>query len=63
MELKMIDEIVPEPEGGAHTDHAAAAKLLDPFLSRTLDELAHLSAEQLVGRRYLKFRSMGLFFA
>jgi len=63
LELKLIDEIVPEPEGGAHTDHAAAAKLLDPFLSRTLDELSLLSADQLIERRYQKFRSMGQFFA
>lgn len=63
LELKLIDEIVPEPEGGAHIDHAAAAKLLDPFLSRTLDELSLLSADQLVERRYQKFRGMGQFFA
>jgi len=63
LELKLIDEIVPEPEGGAHIDHAAAAKLLDPFLSRTLDELLLLSADRLVERRYQKFRSMGQFFA
>ena len=63
LELKLIDEIVPEPEGGAHNDHAAAAKLLDPVLSQALDELAHLSPDQLVDRRYHKFRSMGRFFA
>jgi acetyl-CoA carboxylase carboxyl transferase subunit alpha len=63
LELKLIDGIIPEPEGGAHIDHAAAAKLLDPFLSRTLDELSQLSADQLIDRRYHKFRSMGRFFA
>ena len=63
LDLKIIDEIVPEPEGGAHNDHAAAAKLLDPILSRTLDELSLLSPEQLIDRRYHKFRSMGRFFA
>jgi len=63
LELKLIDEIVPEPEGGAHTDHAAAAKLLDPVLSRSVEELGRLSAEQLVDRRYHKFRIMGRFFA
>ena len=61
--LRIIDEIVPEPEGGAHANHEAAAKLLDPVLSRTLDELSQLSSEQLVDRRYHKFRSMGRFFA
>jgi acetyl-CoA carboxylase carboxyl transferase subunit alpha len=63
MELKLIDEIVAEPEGGAHNDHTAAAKLLEPVLSRALDELTHLSPDQLVDRRYHKFRSMGRFFA
>jgi acetyl-CoA carboxylase carboxyl transferase subunit alpha len=61
--LKLIDGIVPEPEGGAHTDHAATAKLLDPCLSRTLDELSQLSGDQLIDRRYHKFRNMGQFFA
>lgn len=63
LELKLIDEIVSEPEGGAHNDHAAAAKLLDAVLTRSLDELSQLSADQLVDRRYHKFRSMGRFFA
>jgi acetyl-CoA carboxylase carboxyl transferase subunit alpha len=63
LELKLIDGIIPEPEGGAHVDHAAAARLLDPFLSSTLAELSQLSADQLVDRRYHKFRSMGRFFA
>src|ERR1700678_1153750 len=36
LQLKLVDEIVPEPEGGAHTDHAATAKLLGPALSRAL---------------------------
>src|SRR3984885_465633 len=63
LELKLIDEIVPEPEGGAHTDHAAAAKLLDPFLTRALAQLSQLSARQTVDQRYEKFRRMGQFFA
>ena len=63
LELKLIDEIVAEPEGGAHNDHAAAAKLLEPVLSRALDELTGLSPDQLVDRRYQKFRAMGRFFA
>jgi len=63
MELKLIDDVVPEPEGGAHTDHAAAAKLLTPFLIRSLEELSPLSQEELVNQRYEKFRRMGQFFA
>src|SRR5260370_9400215 len=39
-ELAIVDEIVPEPEGGAHSDHEAAAPLLEPVLLRALDGLA-----------------------
>lgn len=63
LELKLIDDIVPEPEGGAHTDHAATARLLDPVLTNSLQELSGLSAQQLVEQRYEKFRRMGQFFA
>ncbi|MGA2510098.1 MAG: acetyl-CoA carboxylase carboxyltransferase subunit alpha [Candidatus Acidiferrales bacterium] len=63
LELKLIDEIVPEPEGGAHTDHAATAKLLEPVLSRALGELSQLTPEELLQQRYEKFRHMGQFFA
>lgn len=61
-ELGIIDEIVPEPEGGAHMDHEAAAKLLDRVLDRSLRSLLDLSPAELLERRYLKFRRMGLFF-
>jgi acetyl-CoA carboxylase carboxyl transferase subunit alpha len=63
LELKLVDEVIPEPEGGAHNDYEAAAKLLDPALVRALEELAPLSPQQLVDRRYQKFRAMGQFFA
>jgi acetyl-CoA carboxylase carboxyl transferase subunit alpha len=63
LELQLVDEIVPEPDGGAHTDHAATAKLLDPVLSRSLNELSRLSTQQLLDQRYEKFRQMGRFFA
>jgi acetyl-CoA carboxylase carboxyl transferase subunit alpha len=63
LELKLIDEIVPEPDGGAHNDHAAAAKLLEPVLARSLDDLSRFTPQQLVDQRYEKFRRMGQFFA
>lgn len=63
LELKLVDSIVAEPEGGAHADHAAAARLLDPVLSNALDELARYSPRQLLDQRYEKFRRMGQFFA
>jgi acetyl-CoA carboxylase carboxyl transferase subunit alpha len=63
LEMKLIDEIVPEPEGGAHNDPEGTAKMLDPFLTRALAELSRLSARQIVDQRYEKFRRMGQFFA
>jgi acetyl-CoA carboxylase carboxyl transferase subunit alpha len=63
LDMKLIDEIVPEPEGGAHNDPDATAKMLDPFLTRALAELSQLSPRQIVDQRYEKFRRMGQFFA
>ncbi len=61
--LGLVDEIVPEPEGGAHTDHEQAARLLQPVLERALHELSPLPPATLVEQRYQKFRRMGQFFA
>jgi acetyl-CoA carboxylase carboxyl transferase subunit alpha len=55
----LIDEIVPEPPGGAHTDPASAARAIDEALSRTLAEVSALDSETRLTRRYDKFRSMG----
>jgi acetyl-CoA carboxylase carboxyl transferase subunit alpha len=59
LERGLIDEIVPEPTGGAHNNPAAAAALLDGPLSRALDEVAALGPQDRLERRYQKFRSMG----
>jgi len=63
LRLKLIDEVVPEPEGGAHNDYEATAKLLDSVLVRALEELKLLSPQKLIDGRYEKFRAMGQFFA
>jgi acetyl-CoA carboxylase carboxyl transferase subunit alpha len=60
-ELGIIDEVVPEPEGGAHLDHEATARLLSPCLLRALDDLSSIAIPDLVRRRYQKFRRMGQF--
>ena len=60
--LGCVDEIVAEPNGGAHTDHEAAAKLLETALARHLAELKKLSPANLVQTRYEKFRKMAQFF-
>ncbi len=61
-ELGIIDEIVPEPEGGAHTDPEAAARILDEVLDRELMVLSNQPVKVLVSARYEKFRRMGQFF-
>jgi acetyl-CoA carboxylase carboxyl transferase subunit alpha len=61
IELKVIDEIVPEPEGGAHTDHQRVAATLKATLLRLLDDLRGLRPEKLVRRRREKFLRMGQF--
>jgi len=61
-ELGIVDEIVKEPEGGAHTDLEAAAQFLDEVLDRQLVELASEPIKALVDARYKKFRQMGQFF-
>jgi acetyl-CoA carboxylase carboxyl transferase subunit alpha len=61
-EFGIVDEIVPEPEGGAHTDYEATAGNLDDILSRQLAELSQLSPKELVQGRYEKFRKMGQYF-
>jgi acetyl-CoA carboxylase carboxyl transferase subunit alpha len=61
-ELGIVDEIVPEPEGGAHTSYEAAARLLDAVLDRQLVALLNESTKDLLDARYGKFRKMGQFF-
>ena len=60
-QLGIADEIVPEPNEGAHSDHAAAAELLAPYLERALKDLNKLKTSALVEERYRKFRKIGVF--
>jgi acetyl-CoA carboxylase carboxyl transferase subunit alpha len=61
-ELGCIDDIVPEPEGGAHRDYEAAANLLDISLQKHLAELKRLPPADLLVSRYNKFRNIAQFF-
>jgi acetyl-CoA carboxylase carboxyl transferase subunit alpha len=58
-ELRVIDEIVPEPAGGAHADHEGAARALKDALVKHLDDLKRLKPEKLIRRRREKFLRMG----
>ncbi len=61
-EMGCVDAIVPEPEGGAHTDHDAAAALLDAALQKHYAELKNVPGRELAAARYIKFRHMAQFF-
>ena len=60
-ELRVIDEIIPEPLGGAHANHEAAAKALQEALCRHLDDLRGVRPTKLVRRRREKYLRMGQF--
>ena len=61
-ELGCIDGVVPEPEGGAHADHEAAAALLDQTLQGHYQELKKTPVQELLASRYNKFRNMAQFY-
>jgi acetyl-CoA carboxylase carboxyl transferase subunit alpha len=61
-ELGIVDEVIPEPDGGAHGDYEGAAKLLGDVLGRQLLVLSSQSPRELVSSRYEKFRRMCQFF-
>jgi acetyl-CoA carboxylase carboxyl transferase subunit alpha len=58
-ELTVIEEVVPEPLGGAHRNHKEAAANLQAALLRNIEELSQLSQAELLERRYQKFRKLG----
>ena len=60
-ELRVIDEIIPEPVGGAHSNHEATAANVQGVLVRQLDDLRRLKPDKLVRRRREKFLKMGQF--
>ncbi len=61
LQLGIVDEVIPEPEGGAHRDRRAAAAVLKKALLRRLDELRAVPADELLTGRYEKFRALGVF--
>jgi acetyl-CoA carboxylase carboxyl transferase subunit alpha len=61
LELKVIDEIVPEPPGGAHANHADTAKAVHDAVLRNIDELRRIKPDKLVRRRREKYLKMGAF--
>jgi acetyl-CoA carboxylase carboxyl transferase subunit alpha len=60
-EMGVVDDVVEEPLGGAHRDHHQMANRLKNYLTRTLRELQRLPVEELLAKRYEKFRQIGPF--
>lgn len=61
LRLKVIDEIIPEPLGGAHRDHRRMATNLKGSLIQAIRDLKQMPRDQLTDRRYQKFRKMGVY--
>ena len=61
MRLGVVDEVVPEPEGGAHRNHDRASELLGNALRRNLEHATALTTNELMQKRYEKFRRLGNF--
>jgi acetyl-CoA carboxylase carboxyl transferase subunit alpha len=61
VKLGVVDEIVPEPEGGAHRDHDLAAANLGTALRQNLQRTMDTPIDKLLAQRYLKFRALGNF--
>jgi len=59
--LQIVDQVVPEPKGGAHMDHAQAAELLRPILRNCLERLGKLPVDDLLKRRQEKLRRLATF--
>ena len=63
LELGVIDEIVPEPQGGAHLNPDEAARMLGQALGRTLDELSVVPGGELRAQRRERYRRIGIYTA
>jgi acetyl-CoA carboxylase carboxyl transferase subunit alpha len=61
VEMGLVDGVIPEPPGGAHTDPEQASKNLKTAVTRELRELLKTPIDQLLEQRYAKFRGMGMF--
>jgi acetyl-CoA carboxylase carboxyl transferase subunit alpha len=61
LKLEVVDEIVPEPEGGAHRDYDSVTANVGKALGRALDQISQVPVADLLERRYQKFRRLGVF--
>jgi acetyl-CoA carboxylase carboxyl transferase subunit alpha len=60
--MKIIDGIIPEPAGGAHSDHGAATQAVGDYIERSLNQLSGMNVEAMLDARYNKFRRIAQFY-
>src|SRR6266536_1046123 len=61
LKLEVVDEIIAEPEGGAHRDYDSAAANLGEAMHRSLERISQIPVAELLEKRYQKFRRLGVF--
>ena len=61
MDLRVVDQVIPEPAGGAHTDPAETCRRVGEVLAGALSELERLPPDELTARRYQRFRALGVY--
>jgi acetyl-CoA carboxylase carboxyl transferase subunit alpha len=61
LKLEVVDQIISEPEGGAHRDYDSVAASVGTALRRALEEISNIPTEELLEKRYRKFRRLGIF--
>jgi len=61
LKLKVVDEIVPEPQGGAHREYDSVAENLGSTLRGNLQHISKIPIDELLQKRYEKFRRLGIF--
>src|SRR5256714_592134 len=61
LKLEVVDEIIPEPEGGAHRDYDSIAGNVRSALRRNVQQISQIPIDELLEKRYQKFRRLGVF--
>jgi acetyl-CoA carboxylase carboxyl transferase subunit alpha len=61
LDLRVVDQIIPEPQGGAHTDPAETCRRVGDVIAGALAELERLPPDELTARRYQRFRALGVY--
>ncbi|HEY0565013.1 MAG TPA: acetyl-CoA carboxylase carboxyltransferase subunit alpha [Terriglobales bacterium] len=62
LNMNIIDGIIPEPAGGAHSDHGAATQAVGDYIERSLNQLSGMNVEAMLDARYNKFRRIAQFY-